>query len=28
MDEKSIMYILNGKKTVNRTFNQIYRVIF
>ena len=28
MDEKSIMYILNGKKTNNRTYNQIYRVIF
>jgi len=28
MDEKSIMYILNGKKTNNRTYNHIYKVIF
>ncbi len=28
MDEKSIMYILNGKKTNNRTYGQIYKIIF
>ncbi len=28
MDEKSIMYILNAKKTNNRTYNQIYKIIF
>lgn len=28
MDEKSIMYILNAKKTNNRTYNQIYKTIF
>lgn len=28
MDEKSIMHILNGKKTSNRTYQQIYKIIF
>lgn len=28
MDEKSIMYILNAKRTNNKTYNQIYRTIF
>jgi hypothetical protein len=28
MDEKSIMYILNAKKTNNRTYSQIHRIIF
>lgn len=28
MDEKSIMYILNAKKTNNKTYAQIYKTIF